>query len=648
MSGPVPQRFNHGLAARVIHPERAADSAVSDDVGFLAGHGFSRKQLTIASHLAAIKQIPASEWMILRGLVSRNDYLALLARHIGVDFEDRPPGKTETISVIAEPAHADEACTTAPPISTAIVRRESGTRFIAAPTSVGQRMPAYLASVDSHRKVALMPQPVLRLAVHERQSVRWMRQACSGLAEALPQFSARRRLSAGQALTGLLALIGGTLGAVYLPTVAIAALGGILTLYYLATIVLRLHLLGALKQTGPDAILPETRPDPEDFPTYSVLVALRDEANQVGDLVIALQKLDWPPGKLEIFLVCEADDAATIDAIRSLSLPGHINLVQCPPSKPRTKPKALNYALPLCTGKFVVIYDAEDRPHTRQLIEAWFAFAHDESGRLACLQAPLSIHNHRRNWLTQMFAIEYDTLFHGMLPVLASKAAPMPLGGTSNHFRADLLRRAGGWDPYNVTEDADLGIRLARMGYRCGTLRLATQEEAPQQLWAWLKQRTRWLKGWMQTILVHTRNPIRTAGELGARSNLYFHLILTAIVMSMLAHPLFLVHTGWWLAELVQGRAMGPVETAFFFICVANLAGGYLAYGLFASAVIGRLGDNHSRWMLLTLPLYWLLISIAGWRALLHLVFSPFRWEKTAHGLAKPAAKPNIGDKELP
>lgn len=232
-----------------------------------------------------------------------------------------------------------------------------------------------------------------------------------------------------------------------------------------------------------------------DLPVYSVLVALYKEAEVVPDLLVGLGLLAWPRSKLEIKLVCEQDDAETIAAINVHPLRSFVEVILVPPSLPRTKPKALAYALRLSRGELIVLYDAEDRPHPMQLAEAWQRF--QTAGRdLACLQAPLEIANRQENIIANMFGFEYAALFRGLLPWLADNRITLPLGGTSNHFCRDVLEEIGGWDPYNVTEDADVGLRLARHGYRCETLSCPTREQAPADFASWHRQRVRWFKGW--------------------------------------------------------------------------------------------------------------------------------------------------------
>ena len=219
--------------------------------------------------------------------------------------------------------------------------------------------------------------------------------------------------------------------------------------------------------------------------------------------------MNYPLEKLDIKLVLEPNDHETQQALARLQLGPPFEIVIAPNYGPRTKPKALNAALPFVRGKFVAVFDAEDRPERDQLRMALEAFTEaDES--LACVQARLTIDNTADSWLTRIFTAEYAGLFDVFLPGLASWRLPLPLGGSSNHFRTDVLRRIGAWDPYNVTEDADLGMRLARFGYRTEVINSTTYEEAPGRVGPWLRQRTRWFKGWMQTWLVHMRSPRAT------------------------------------------------------------------------------------------------------------------------------------------
>ncbi len=251
--------------------------------------------------------------------------------------------------------------------------------------------------------------------------------------------------------------------------------------------------------------------------------------------------------------------------------------------------------------------------------------------RVACLQAPLIIANNGQNWLTSLFALEYAGLFRGLLPLLAHYGLPMPLGGTSNHFRTEVLDKCGGWDPYNVTEDADLGIRLHRLGYRVETLYRATLEDAPTTVRAWFGQRTRWLKGWLQTWLVVMRHPIKAALDMGFAGTVCFHLLITAMLVSSLGHPLLLLFLLTGFVDFVSFSEVGIADRILRGIDFANIAGSYLLFillgrGVMTSGERKRVGLNF-----LLVPIYWVLISGAAWKALLELRTNPFFWNKTAH-----------------
>ena len=302
----------------------------------------------------------------------------------------------------------------------------------------------------------------------------------------------------------------------------------------------------------------------------------------------------------------------------------HIEVVIIPPSAPRTKPKALNVGLAQARGEFVVVYDAEDRPHPQQLRAAVAAFEGDKND-LVCLQAPLAIDNADASWIARQFAAEYAIQFGELLPFLARRGWPLPLGGTSNHFRTDVLKAVGGWDPFNVTEDADLGYRLARDGYRAGMIGPPTWEEAPVRLGAWLNQRTRWIKGHLQTWLVLMRNPIRTAREMGFKAFLSMQLVLGGGLLAAFVHgPLaFIV-----LVAMLSHFNLQPIDF------VLTLSGYCVA--IFAALTASALSNNlsHAR-AALTMPFYWPLSTVAALRAACELWINPHYWSKTDHGASR-------------
>jgi cellulose synthase/poly-beta-1,6-N-acetylglucosamine synthase-like glycosyltransferase len=608
-----------------------------DDIAFLAASGVPEPILAEAARISHRKRLPASEVLIARGWIARAVYGELVARNAGFAHAASLPN-----GIVANFEPRERDVVGAEPL---LVHTQNGSVLCAAdePGEAKRLGDALGGRSRLQSRILMVPAMALRMARHMANAGPQSQRAAFGLARRNPRLSAFRRLSRGQAVLFLLAI----------PVLLLAALGDdfpvapaaglFMTCFYLAAVFLRAMMIWRLDDVpryGTAGFRPATVPA-EELPRYSILVALYREAGQVGALVSALAALEWPADRREILLICEEDDRQTHEAIGELDLPEGFHLVICPPSTPRTKPKALNFALPLASGDYTVIYDAEDRPHPFQLREAHERFS-KEGPHLACLQAPLEIHNGGDNWLTAMFAIEYQTLFRGMLPVLESLGGPLPLGGTSNHFRTATLRQAGEWDPWNVTEDADLGVRLARLGHFCGTLTLPTLEEAPPRVDIWLRQRTRWLKGWIQTILVHSRNPVLMLREIGWRRTLLFHLVLTSIVASALAHPVFLALLALEAGHVVAGGSLAPAERLFFGLAMFNLAGGYTTYAFFAREVLMRSCARQSPLLLLTLPVYWLLISIAGWRAAWQFITDPFRWEKTEHGLSKNKSSANM------
>ena len=348
---------------------------------------------------------------------------------------------------------------------------------------------------------------------------------------------------------------------------------------------------------------------------------------------------DYPAEKLDVIVAVEADDRATRAAIAARNSRLPITVIPVPAQGPRTKPKALNVALPFARGAFTVIYDAEDRPEPNQLRRALQAFRAGGDD-LACVQARLCIDNTSDSWLARLFTAEYAGQFDVFLPGLSAMHLPFPLGGSSNHFYTATLREVGGWDPYNVTEDADLGMRLARFGRRLDVIDSTTHEEAPAQFRPWLRQRTRWFKGWMQTWLVHMRRPGRLLRDLGLPGFLTFQLIVGGNALAALVHPLFMAAL---IYSVASGAPMwrGESVTAAILAAVYGMTAvtGYLTSAFLGWLGLARRGLLSTAWVLLLTPVHWLLLSLAAWRALYQLVAAPYAWEKTEHGLAKSSRR---------
>jgi len=363
-----------------------------------------------------------------------------------------------------------------------------------------------------------------------------------------------------------------------------------------------------------------------DLPVYTVLVPLRDEAHMVGQLAEALRRIDYPPEKLDVLFVVETRSLATVTAVQQELADPRFELVLVPDAMPRTKPKALNYAMPLVRGEHLVVYDAEDIPEPRQLRLAASTFA--AYPELVCLQAELVIDNASEGPLAALFAGEYAGQFGLMLPLLARLGLPMPLGGTSNHFRADALRLVGGWDAFNVTEDADLGVRLARLNLTTATIDSRTGEEAPIHLGAWLKQRSRWMKGWMQTLIVHDRDWRSLLRDLGWPGFIGLHIYVGSMIFSAPLHSAFLLS---FLVSVVTLQLPGSFSWSAM-LTLGIFIVGYLGPVLLVIAGLDRLKRLDLLAAQLLLPLYWLLHGVAMAMAAWELVISPFAWSKTRHG----------------
>ncbi|GIU78452.1 MAG: hypothetical protein KatS3mg005_1690 [Bryobacteraceae bacterium] len=454
-----------------------------------------------------------------------------------------------------------------------------------------------------------------------------------------PDHSAAEVLSRPQAL--ILGAAAAALAAVLVwkPVPALVAVNALLGLFLLGSFLLRMALVwkgsGTLYQakSTPEEL---AALDERSLPVYTVLVPLYRDAAVVPKLAGALRALDYPRSKLDIKLVLEGDDEETIQACKKAAMEGNVELIVVPPGLPRTKPKALNYALPFARGQLLTIYDAEDLPQPDQLKKAVAAFR-KAPWEVVCLQARLNYFNWRENWLTRLFTLEYSLWFDWYLPGLEALGIPIPLGGTSNHFRTEVVRAIGGWDPFNVTEDADLGVRFTMSGWRVGVLDSTTYEEANNHLGNWIRQRSRWVKGYLQTWLVYMRNPWRTFRRLGWKGFLGFQAFVGGTFLGPLAFPPLTAMYAYWL--LTRTHALDLLFPAYVLdiSLLLLLAGnGLLVY--FHMLAAWHRGRPLLVFCALQLPAYYLLMSIAAWRALWQLCWRPHYWEKTEHGLTRVEA----------
>jgi cellulose synthase/poly-beta-1,6-N-acetylglucosamine synthase-like glycosyltransferase len=445
-----------------------------------------------------------------------------------------------------------------------------------------------------------------------------------------PQMSASQVVTRAQ-LWILAGCVGVALAAlVAFPYPALVSLNLLITLAFTATFLLKFLLVYFGSRRSIDIKVTDEEADAlrdEDLPVYTVLVPMYKEPDVLPILANALRKLDYPKSKLDVKLVLEADDVDTIDAAKRLGLEAIFEIIRVPPSQPKTKPKACNYALRFARGQLLTIYDAEDKPEPSQLRKVVAAFA-KASPETACIQARLNYYNADENWLTRMFALEYTLWFDFYLPALEWLRIPIPLGGTSNHFKLDVLRDIDAWDPYNVTEDADLGVRLTQRGYRVGVVNSTTYEEANVSIPNWIRQRSRWLKGYMQTWLVHMRKPVHLYRSTGMRGFWGFQFFVGGTFFVALMSPLL------WLA-IFTGAMTSVFPPALLYLSMFNLLVGN-GFFIYMTLVAGFKRDYMKLApYALTVPLYWMLQSVAAYKGLWQLIRNPFYWEKTTHGISK-------------
>jgi glycosyltransferase XagB len=470
------------------------------------------------------------------------------------------------------------------------------------------------------------------------------RRAVMALAEHDPILSARQVFTPAQVVIGYGMLTCLLIGLALQPISTLIALNIAMSVFYLGNFLFKGILVSIGGSRSADAdheIEIEARAlRDDDLPVFTILVPMYREHKMLPLLAECLRNLDYPLGKLDIKIVLEANDDETIDVARTLGLEGVFEIIRVPPSKPQTKPKACNFALQFARGEYLVVFDAEDRPEPDQLRKVIATFRRS-SANTACLQCRLNYYNAAENWLTRMFTLDYSLWFDQVLPGLERLNVPIPLGGTSNHFKIEVLRELHGWDPFNVTEDADIGIRLTQKGYRVGVVDSTTFEEATCHIGNWIRQRSRWMKGYMQTFLVHTRRPLhllRTTGPLGF---LGFGFFIGGTVLSALFNPIFWAMYLIWLVALAEGLdSVFPQQ--LLFLSLFNLLAGNGAF-----IYLSMLAPIRRGWLdlipySLTTFGYWVLISIAAYKGLWQLLRNPFYWEKTQHGLSQHVTLPTV------
>jgi len=583
-------------------------------LGFLAVEGVPPSVLADAAREAARVGVPADMAVLSGGLVSERSFYAGLARELGAPFLDQP-----FRCRAAGPEAVEAGLVGLPPGGPA--------RLALAPSGMA------LARLMAHPRrrqlfatpgIAITSPRLLAASLRRQAGPALAAEAANALPDLHPAASARGGPTLGERRAACLGLVALAAAAAATPVATLDAMVLVAGALFLTAILVRIAAALESLRDGPP---PPPRLADADLPVYTVLVALHRETAVAGQLVAALRRLDYPASRLDLKFLVEADDAATAQALAAAGLPAWAEILRCPPGFPRTKPRALNFGLRFARGSLIVVFDAEDLPAPDQLRRAAERFA-VAPPQLAALQASLVIDNGSAGWLTRSFALDYAGLFDVTVPGLARLGLPVALGGSSNHIRRSALEAVGGWDAWNVTEDADLGLRLARHGFAIGHLASVTGEEAPARLAAWLAQRRRWMKGWMQTSFVQ----LRPGGRLDPVERAAVAATCLGTVATALAGPplMVLLTVRLWAGPQLRDDPLGIVATALALVVAAL---GPVALLLPAALGARRRGLPFGLRDLAGLLACQGLACWAAWRAAAELAVAPYRWAKTEHGL---------------
>jgi cellulose synthase/poly-beta-1,6-N-acetylglucosamine synthase-like glycosyltransferase len=568
------------------------------------------------------------EILLVAGAISEADLNTLLAEQFGIGLIDLTGYEPDpaALEIVPEPLMRAINC-----VPFAI---DSEKLYLAVADRLGEEETEELEEYTSLELVAFLASPrqveeLLRLTFREKYTAI----ATTDLVTRMPEEAGNRVITDSQKAFLSLIVVVLVAALIIAPLVTLVVLVSLADVFYFVTSAYKFKLTYDSLGYGHEIAISDEMVaalDERDLPTFTILVPLYKEAAVVGALVEGIGGLDYPQAKLDVRLLCEEDDDETIDAVMAMDLPGQFTVVVVPDAQPKTKPKACNYGLIQSKGEYLVIFDAEDRPEPDQLKKVVIAYgnAHPD---VVCIQAKLNYFNAEQNLLTRWFCTEYSMWFDLLLPGLDHQNAPIPLGGTSCHFKTDALHELGAWDPFNVTEDADLGIRLFKMGMRTAMIDSTTFEEANSDLNNWIRQRSRWIKGYIQTWLVHMRHPVKLFGQLGPKNFVSFQLLVGGTFIFLLNPIFWALTTLFFITQAGFVRELFPsfvFYAAAFQLFLANFL--FMYFNVAGSVQRGYFGL--AKYALFT-PIYWGLMSVAAWKGFLQLFFNPFYWEKTVHGL---------------
>lgn len=615
-----PAELEHIFSPHVLPADVLLSVVLPGELSFLLAHGLTLTQLESVYALSLEQNIAFEKVLFALELIEPDLYYRAVAQELEVPFL-----KDFTVSSLAR--YPESILAGLVPLHHATIR------FIMAPQGdMLSRLLARKRSIKDKPSIAMTTPDLLREGVMMTKASLIAKQASYALVEALPHQSAKDGLYPSQRLSLMAILMLVMIALAFARTITFVVLGLMSSILFLGMIGLR---LGALMQKpGMSTNALSLAQQDADLPIYTIIVPLYREKRVLSRLIKALKNIDYPKSKLDIKLVIEQDDLETAQALNEASLPFYFEIVTAPDGRPRTKPRALNVALPLARGKYVVVYDAEDIPDADQLRKAVASFERLPSSTM-CLQAHLAIDNSQDSWLTRFFALEYAALFDVINPGLASLGQPVLLGGTSNHFRTRDLQALYGWDAWNVTEDADLGIRIAMQGGSVADLSSTTFEEAPRFLTSWMKQRARWMKGYMQVCITHSRHPLQALRDLGGQRFAGAVALTFGTVLTALMYPFCFFLSMFWAYQGTFWTYTSTGEQIGSGLAVCVFLGGFIAMIGPACLALSRRKLWHLMFFVPFLPFYYILVSIAAWWGLVELIVAPFQWNKTEHGLAK-------------
>ncbi len=631
-----------GAIARMFGPLKAPHF---EDLGPAPSDAPRVGDLLVASGATSNEQIEAAlaeqrrtgsrlgDVLLHAGIISEADLIRVLAEKLQMPPLDLAGGEVHAEAVRTIPEEVARALGVAP------VAADETALYIAVADALGPDDLRTLRLYTDLEIVAFLA-PVSQIEEILEATYRsdYLRLAVEDLKVRLPENCANQVLTGPQKgfLIGLLLVI--VVGLVLDARATAVVLVALASVFYLASSFYKFRLIYKALGHPYEVDTTEEEVDALDerrLPVYSILVPLYKEAPVLPALISGLEGLNYPRTQLDVLLLCEEDDEESILAIEEMNLPPHFRLIVVPHAQPKTKPKACNYGLMLARGDITVIFDAEDRPDPDQLKKVVVAFAKSDPA-VTCVQAKLNYYNPDQNLLTRWFTTEYSMWFELLLPGLDADGAPIPLGGTSNHFITARLRELGAWDPYNVTEDADLGIRLHKAGYRTAMVDSTTLEEANSDVKNWIRQRSRWIKGYVQTYFVHMRNPLLLMRQAGLKGFVSFQLVVGGAFIFLLNPIFWLLTTVFFFTRADFIQAMFPTFV-FYLAALMLFVGNFVFLYLNVAGSIQRGQFSLAKYALLS-PLYWGLMSLAAWKGVIQLVRNPFYWEKTTHGLDSPQA----------